>query len=263
LVERAVAARGENEAFGLSDGGHLLARRLSSSRACQAADSEAVRRLPLTLRSYCRDQVLMRQGDAPADLSVVVDGIVGRTKMTRRGKRQIVGLLLPGDVFDWPLFRVNAGLAGSGRVRLDHTLCALTRCAVASVRTGSLLDLMAQRPDIVRAFEVQSLIEQSVGREWLVSVGSRAAAERVAHLFCELYHRMRAVGLTTGSSFHLPLRQSHISESQGLSLVHTNRVLQRMRADELIALNARTLTLLQIERLEAFADFSPAYLGPA
>lgn len=258
-----MAARGENEAFGLSDGGHLLARRLSSSRACPAADSEAVRQLPLTLRTYGRDQVVARLGDAPPDLSVVVDGIVGRTKMTRGGKRQIVGFLLPGDVFDWPLFRVNAGLGGSGKVRLDHTLCALTRCTVASVRTGSLLDLMAERPDIVRAFEVQSLIEQSVAREWLVSVGSRPAAERVAHLFCELYHRMKAVGLTRGSSFHLPLRQSHISESQGLSLVHTNRVLQRMRADELIALSARTLTLLQIERLEAFADFSSAYLGPA
>jgi Crp-like helix-turn-helix domain len=46
----------------------------------------------------------------------------------------------------------------------------------------------------------------------------------------------------------------------GLTSVHTNRVLQGFRRDELITLDRRRLTLLDIGRLQAIAGLTPEYL---
>jgi CRP-like cAMP-binding protein len=104
------------------------------------------------------------------------------------------------------------------------------------------------------------LVEEAIAREWILNVGQRNALERMAHLFCELLYRFRAVGLNQGMSCTLPLTQVELAESLGLSSVHVNRTLQALRRRKLITLDAGTLTLRDLPALEELSLFNPEYL---
>jgi CRP-like cAMP-binding protein len=68
----------------------------------------------------------------------------------------------------------------------------------------------------------------------VTNVGQRQAYSRTAHLFCEIIVRLRAVGLIDGDSLELPITQVELGDATGLSSVHTNRMLQELRANQLI-----------------------------
>jgi CRP-like cAMP-binding protein len=93
-----------------------------------------------------------------------------------------------------------------------------------------------------------------------VNVGRRGALSRVAHLFCEVLTKTRAVGLSDSLECPFPLSQIQLADATGLSAVHANRVLQRMRKDGLIKLEDRILTVLDWNALKEVGDFDPAYL---
>ncbi|HEU0134704.1 MAG TPA: helix-turn-helix domain-containing protein, partial [Allosphingosinicella sp.] len=80
------------------------------------------------------------------------------------------------------------------------------------------------------------------------------------HLMCELFVRMKNIGLTHDHRFELPLTQEELGDALGLTPVHVNRVLQRMRAEELITFKSGLLTILDYRRLEAASGFNPNYL---
>jgi CRP-like cAMP-binding protein len=122
------------------------------------------------------------------------------------------------------------------------------------------MDALTDRPAIARAFWWATLVDEAVLRAWVVNVGRRDAFESVGHLMCELYLRMRNVGLTADHSFELPLTQEEIGDALGLTPVHVNRVLQRMRADGLITFARGALNILDYRRLEAASGFNPNYL---
>jgi CRP-like cAMP-binding protein len=241
--------------------GSLLATKLSSINPFAAADHEALMALPYTLRQYRRENAIALTGSSPNDLLMIVDGFAARSKITRWGEHPIVGFLLPGDVFDWPLFALKM-TGGDGRnATLDHSVSAMTTCTVAAFRAQAVASLVAVSANITRAFEAAAIIDQNILREWLANIGARPAAERLAHLLCEHFHRMKAMGMANGRSCYLPFTQSRLSASQGLSIVHTNRVLKRLHDEGLLHLHGRILHILDQERLEAFADFSPSYLS--
>jgi len=119
---------------------------------------------------------------------------------------------------------------------------------------------MDAHPRVVQALWWESLVAAATQREWAVSLGQRDATERMAHLFCELFLRLKTVGLTRGNSCDLPLTQPEMGEATGLSAVHVNRTLQELRASGLIVLRDRTLTIPNFEALAEVALFNANYL---
>lgn len=115
-------------------------------------------------------------------------------------------------------------------------------------------------PRIARALWRQMLAGFSVQCEWTLNNGQRTALERIGHLFCELYHRLRGVGLTEGTGYAFPLTQNDLAEATGLTPVHVNRTLQEMRGAGLILLKDRTLYIPDLDALEDAVLFSPDYL---
>jgi CRP-like cAMP-binding protein len=105
-----------------------------------------------------------------------------------------------------------------------------------------------------------TLVDEGVLREWIVNIGARNAKERIAHLMCELLARVKAVGLATGDSFELPITQSELGETMGLSPVHVNRTLKLLRADGLITFKGGQLVVLDAARLRAISSFNSSYL---
>ncbi|MBX9933931.1 MAG: helix-turn-helix domain-containing protein, partial [Methylobacterium sp.] len=105
-----------------------------------------------------------------------------------------------------------------------------------------------------------TLVDAAVFREWMVGMGRRSAFEQIAHLFCELYLKLQAVGLAQSYRCSLPVTQADLGDALGLSNVHVNRVLQEMRGKSLITLRGHTLVIEAWDELLRFAEFDETYL---
>ena len=142
----------------------------------------------------------------------------------------------------------------------DHNVQALSRCNVAVVAKDALMQVMNDRPTIRHAVWLDSLIDSSVFREWVVNVGRRDSRARIAHLLCELAIRMRRTDGADGETFDFPVTQEQLADATGLTAVHTNRTLQGLRRDGLIYLNSGSLRILDWEGLREAGDFDELYL---
>jgi CRP-like cAMP-binding protein len=196
-------------------------------------------------------QDLLRATDKARTVNIVLEGWAYRYVDLEDGRRQIVSFLLPGDVCD-------AGLAYLGEV--DHSIGAVGDVVVAEVPLQEFEQLEAQIERLNMAMRWSALVEVSVARRWIVNLGQRSAAERLGHLFCEIYYRLAAVGLCSGPSCEFPVTQAQLGEVTGLSSVHVNRSLQHLRARGLITLKEKTLTIHDVDRLARLSLFDPDYL---
>jgi CRP-like cAMP-binding protein len=107
------------------------------------------------------------------------------------------------------------------------------------------------------------LIDAAIFRDWIANLGRRSAYERIAHLFCEVFVRMRQLNLVEKESFRLPMTQSELADACGISPVHVNRVLQQLRRDGLIISTGDVHAIADWEKLREAGDFDPAYLHQA
>jgi CRP-like cAMP-binding protein len=193
---------------------------------------------------------LIIEGTKPTDVHLILEGFACRYKILPNGDRHIMAYLVPGDFCDLHAFVLR---------EMDHSVGTLSRCNVVDIPRQHILEL-TERPAITRAMWVAAMVDEATLREWLVNLAGREAAERLAHLLCELLYRLRAVGLANGGSYSLPLTQSELADSAGLSDVHMNRVLQRLRAENLITFEGHQLVIHDIGRMIAFSGFDPNYL---
>jgi CRP-like cAMP-binding protein len=142
---------------------------------------------------------------------------------------------------------------------MDHNIGTLSASRIVAIPRARILEL-TEKPAIARALWWATLVDEAILREWLVSLGRRDAAQRLAHILCELLHRLRAVGLAKGSSYELPLTQIDLADTLGLSTVHMNRSLQALRTEGLITLKDKHVVILDPRRLTELAGFNPNYL---
>ena len=174
-----------------------------------------------------------------------------RFKATSDGGRQIVGIVMPGDICDVsPVFAQASG----------HTVECVTDCEVAVARTEDIVDLITSDPRIGRALLAKSMSDAEIAREWILNVGRRSARQRIAHLICEVFACNQRIAFDADDTCTFPLTQEQLADATGLSIVHVNRTLQDMRSAGLITLQQRVLVIHDWERLCAVADFDQSYL---
>jgi CRP-like cAMP-binding protein len=116
------------------------------------------------------------------------------------------------------------------------------------------------QPHLTRLLGVNIAVDAAIHRQWIVSIGRQSALEHTAHLFCEMFLRLQAVGLTEGSSFKLPLTQAELGDTLGLSTVHVNRIVQELRKEGLITWRGDTVIIEDWPRLQETAEFDPTFL---
>lgn len=236
----------EADAAGVSP----LVAKLQTVAELSSGDLEALAHLSSDAREMGARRNIIREGDRPDHVHLIVDGWAARYKLLPDGSRQITAFLIPGDFCD-----LHIAVLGE----MDHSIATLTRATVAFIHHRTIQEL-TDRPGLTRAFWWATLVDEAVLRAWIVNAGRRDAHGAIGHLICELYVRMKNVGLVTGHRFELPLTQEEIADALGLTPVHVNRVLQRMRAEELISLKRGSLTILDYPRLEESSGFSANYL---
>ncbi|MEA3536297.1 Crp/Fnr family transcriptional regulator [Rhizobium sp. CC-YZS058] len=198
------------------------------------------------------DEDIVKQGSRPLVSTVLTAGFAARYKLTAEGSRQITALHVPGDFVDLHAFMLKT---------MDHGIVALSTCRIVTVDHTDLLTLSHTAPHLTRLFWLKTLVDGAVHREWIVAMGRRSKRAHLAHLICELFVRLRAVGLTEGNGFHFPLSQGEMADVLGLSLVHMNRTIQGLRRDGLISWTNQTIEILKWDELAAIADFDETYLS--
>ncbi|HEX2136549.1 MAG TPA: Crp/Fnr family transcriptional regulator [Microvirga sp.] len=229
-----------------------LIRKLEQFTRLSAEDKRALERAAsLKVRLLRPREDIIREGDRPKQVTLILDGWAFRYKQLEDGRRQIMAYLIPGDICDLRMFILK---------EMDHSVGAVGPMRVAEIPADALIELTESYPRIGRALWWNSLVEEAIGREWIVNNSQRTAFERMAHLLCEVFIRLRAVGLTNGRSCELPVTQAEMADTTGLSAVHVNRTLMELRDANLIVLKGKTLTIPDLEALKAAGWFNAKYL---
>jgi CRP-like cAMP-binding protein len=228
-----------------------LLRKLANFTSLSDEESRALLECCGDVREVGPRQDVIAQGAHTGGVKLLLEGFACRYKMLKDGRRQIVAYFVPGDLCDLRVFILR---------RMDHSIGALAPCKVATIAPDDVLRLTHRYPMLTRALWWSTLVEEAIAREWIVNIGQRTALERMAHLFCELFFRFRAVALNRGMSCALPLTQVELAETLGLSSVHVNRTLQELRRQSLIQLEGGILTIVNLAALMELAAFNSDYL---
>jgi CRP-like cAMP-binding protein len=182
----------------------------------------------------------------------MLSGFSVRSKLTATGDRQILAIQMKGEMVD---------LQNSLLKVADHSVQMLTAGKVAMIPREEVIKLTTERPQVAHAMWLDTLVDASIFREWLLNIGRRDARTRVAHLLCEFAVRLRIAGLGKESNFELPMTQEQLADATGLTSVHINRTLKALEKEGLILrLNPRAIWIGDWRKLAEAGDFDTNYL---
>jgi CRP-like cAMP-binding protein len=228
-----------------------FATKLAGLGALSDADLHLIDAEAAPARRVAAHRDLIREGDKPGPVFLILDGWACRYKVLPDGSRQIMAFMMPGDFCD-----LHAGVLD----QMDHSIGTITDCQVVVIPRERMDALILATPALARAFWRTQLVDEGVLRAWIVSMGRRDAVQRIAHLMLELYVRMRNVGLVKGGRCNIPLTQTVLADALGLTPVHVNRVLRVLRERGAMTLGHGMLTVQDGASLARIAGFDDNYL---
>jgi CRP-like cAMP-binding protein len=208
----------------------------------EAADG--IRELPARL-------TIIRQHEPVHFSTYLIDGLMCRYMDDREGLRQLVALHVAGDFVDLHAYPLR---------QLDHDLATITPCRVATVPHERIDRLVISHPNLAKHLWFSTLMDAAIHREWIFALGRLDAVGRVAHFFCETEAKLRAVGLSDGRRFALPITQTDLGEACGITSVHMNRMLRDLREGGILHFSSGEAEIMDRAKLERMAEFDPAYL---
>ena len=226
-------------------------RKLENRTSLSDGDREAFFALPFELRTYDQHRYIVREGDYAPVATLILDGLAYRHKITVEGARQILSLHIPGDFVD---------LEGTLLSVADHNVQALTRCDVAIIPQAAILHLIDNHARLAHAMWIDTLVDASIYREWILNVGRRDTYAAMCHLLCEFTRRLEVAGLAHREGYDLPMTQEQLADALGVTPVHVNRVLRELDRKGLIVRDKRYLRVPDWEALRKAAGFNELYL---
>src|SRR5438874_11302093 len=164
----------------------LMVQKFARRANLSAADRQALLDLPYTIKVLEPGRYIAREG-TPSDTSaLILSGIAFRHKLTVDGARQIVSIHIAGDFVE---------LEGSLLAVADHNVQAITRCELAVIPSHALIASIDTHPQLGLAMWVDTLIDASIFREWVLNVGRRDARARIADFFGVFARRVEVAGV--------------------------------------------------------------------
>ena len=228
----------------------LFLNRLIRRSRLTEQEQEAILGLPAKPVQVQANRDVVRMGDVVDHAYLVVDGLVAQFDQTSQGARQITALFIPGDMPD---------LHSVVHPQVGWALQALTTTTLVTVPHMALRSIAARHPAIAEAFWRDGIVDAAILSQWVVNLGRRDAQQRMAHLFCELAVRYEQIGTKRTDAFPFPITQAQLADVLGLTAVHVNRVLQKLRTEGVV-LEHRMMQILDWKRLASLGDFDGIYL---
>lgn len=228
-----------------------MVRRLERRSPLGEEGRRALLSLPHTNRKLPPSGHIVRDGERPDHICLLLSGFAHRYKLTGEGGRQIISIHMASEFVD-----LQNGLLHVA----DHSVQTLTEAEIALIPRQAAEQLMLGHPAVSRAMWIDTLIDASIFREWVVNVGRRDSRARVAHLLCEFSLRMEAAGLASNHHYELPMTQEQLADAVGLTSVHVNRVLKHLGEEGLITRDRRSIVIEDWQRMREAGDFNERYL---
>ncbi len=228
-----------------------LILKLTQSGLLTEEDHAVLTEVTRDVRHVPAETVLVEQGAPVEGAPLVVSGIAYRYRLLQDGRRQILGMLLPGDFCD-----LQGALLGSS----DHYTEALTDAETVWL-TRETIDRLTLAPTrIARALWWSTLVDEAILRAWLTNMGQQEANKWLAHFICEFLLRLQVVGRAQADAFEMPFRQAKLADILGITSVHVSRTLSDLRDRGLLDLSHRRVKIPDVARLRAYCEFDPSYL---
>jgi CRP-like cAMP-binding protein len=194
--------------------------------------------------------LLIARGELASHSTMLVDGFLLRT-IRRDGKRFIVGVHIPGDFVD---------LHGFVLKRLDHDIVAAGPARIVQIGHPRLAEITSERPALAKALWFATLLDAAIHRQWIRNLEALDAPQRIAHLYAELHHRFTLIGRNVSRALRTPFTQSDLGDMCGVSAIHANRAVGRLRELGLAEIRRGDLYTSDWTALEVYAGFDPTYL---
>lgn len=200
---------------------------------------------------------LYQEGDEHELAYTLFSGWAFIYKTLSNGKRQIIRFALPGDFI---------GFQADLLAPMTYSVHTLTQVTLCGFPRSSLLTMLAERTDLASRMVTMNARDMALCQSHLMGAGRKSAKERVAFLFLELFHRVKALGeIMPGSDTHsisFPVSQEDVADAMGLTAVHVNRTLRELKEDGLCVASHRRLEILDEPRMTELAQFDAgAVLG--
>lgn len=225
----------------------LLLHRLRSVATLSPRETELVLSLGEKPKQHAPGTTICPHEDGSPHPRLMVSGWACRPRVLPDGRRQMLGLLLPGDLM---------GDRGERRPFALNPVVTLTPARTISIArlVSAVRDAPEHHPGLVRALAVFDRIEENGLIDHVVRLGCQSAIQRLAHLLLELHQRLSAIGFVHDGSYPLPLTQDTLGELLGLSLVHVNRIVAQLRREKLAAVRLGTAKIHDFARIALLAD---------
>lgn len=191
---------------------------------------------------------LMMEGSTSPQLYTALSGMGIRFKTLENGERQVVNFVMPGDFI---------GLQSAVMGEMKHSVTATTAMTLCVFDRAGLWELFRSEPK--RAYDMTwiAAVEEHFLGEALASVGQRSGIDRLGWALLRLYLRLQALGMAEDGTVPLPYRQQDLADALGLSLVHTNKSLQKLRQAKLLTWSNGKLTVPDPGKLAEAAGVEP------
>lgn len=231
---------------------HPFVTKLNQSIRLDDADLAALAQLLDRKAVVKKAKDIIVEGYQYKALYVVETGFAIRYKLLHNGKRQIVNVVLPGDIIGFPACFYEYAV---------FSVTAIDRMSLHYVPLEAFTDLCLRRANIATALVWFAARETAIYAEHIIDAGRREPLERLAHFLLEMLARLQAVGCASANSFEMPLSQEGIGDAVGLSAPHVNRMLAELKSEGLIAMNGHEVRILDMPALQILGEFRPGYLA--
>jgi CRP/FNR family transcriptional regulator, anaerobic regulatory protein len=192
-------------------------------------------------------RILMEGSNSP-QVYTVLSGMGTRYKTLEDGSRQVINFLFPGDFIG-----LQAGIMGE----MKHSVDSSTSMVLCVFNRSDLWSMFKAHPS--RAYDLTwiAAVEEHFLGETLAALGQRTAGQRIGWALLRIHHRLRAVGLEKAGVVPLAFRQQDMADALGLSLVHTNKTLMRLREIGLVRWSDGELEIQDRKKLAEFVGAAP------
>lgn len=228
-----------------------LVEKLSLRDRISPDEIEALQKALEPPKTVAAGSDIVREHSRPLHSTLLISGFSARYSTLEDGARQITEINVAGDFIDLHSLLMK---------QMDHGVVALTECVIAEAPHSGLIDITERHPHLTRLLWLDTIIDAAIHRQWLVAMGRRSGLGHLAHLVCELYLRLQAVGQTGDLTFDLPLTQATLGDALGLSTVHVSRLISELRGEGVINWSGGQIDILDWRRLAEIAEFDPTYL---
>jgi CRP/FNR family transcriptional regulator, anaerobic regulatory protein len=157
-----------------------------------------------TLREAAAGEMITERGLRSDDVGYVLEGTLAMVQVLEDGKRHIIGLLAPTDIYG----RV---FDGPSTYRIE----ALSAARILSFPRVFFEQVLRDNPEAERLFLVHLLDEVDAAREWLLLISGRSAENRLASFLSILLRRTKLKRADARPVVHVPLSRKDLAQYLG------------------------------------------------